>query len=113
MKRIIITIVLITFIQGLYSEKLNFCDHTLLAILCPSISSFTGTKSADFFGSFEKVSVENIFQIRNEATQNTLREAIARGETLFMSIYRITLPKRCKEGVLQAVSEFKKIEGIY
>ena len=66
-------------------EKMDFCDHTVLVVLCPTISEFDGNKCPSFFGTFEKKSVENIFRVTNEKAIKSLKEQGRK----FRSIYLI------------------------
>ena len=109
MKKIIISFIFVMCIAGLLFAELDFCDKTVLVVLRPEFSEYAGSRSADFFGSFEKVSVENIFQIHNEATIRALNE---RNPGEFRSIYKITLPTNDKAKVLEAIEELNTIEGI-
>ena len=89
-------------------DDMDFCGRTILVVLTPEVSEFTGTRSANFFGDIEIESVENIFQIHNE---NAIKALKKQGRE-FRSIYLITLPKRSKELVLAAIEELKLIKGI-
>ena len=55
MKRIILSFVLLTCIIGLLLAERDFCGKTVLVVLEPRISEFSGTRNANFFGNFEKV----------------------------------------------------------
>ncbi|MCL2063842.1 MAG: hypothetical protein FWG98_05675, partial [Candidatus Cloacimonetes bacterium] len=100
--------IFMTILTSFLFAELDFCDRTVLVVLEPSFSEYTGTRDASFFGSFEKDSVENIFQIHNQAAINVLEE---RGVE-FRSIYLITLPTHDKTKVLEAIEELRRIAGI-
>ncbi|MCL2065466.1 MAG: S8 family serine peptidase, partial [Candidatus Cloacimonetes bacterium] len=104
-----ILIALLSFIIGNLFGGYDFCDRTILVTLEPEYSHYTGALEASFFGSFEKDSVENIFQIHNEAAINALN---SRSPGQFRSIYLITLPRNDKAKVLEAIDELNTIEGI-
>ncbi|MCL2065360.1 MAG: S8 family serine peptidase [Candidatus Cloacimonetes bacterium] len=109
MKKLLFAIILVVCLTGLLFAELDFCDKTVVVVLKPSHSEFTGSRNADFFGDFEKVSVENIFQIHNESAIRALNE---RNPGQFRSIYKITLPTNDKAKVLEAIEELRTIEGI-
>ncbi|MCL2065347.1 MAG: S8 family serine peptidase [Candidatus Cloacimonetes bacterium] len=109
MRKLIFSIIFLMSLTGLLFAELDFCDKTVLVVLRPEFSEYTGSRSADFFGNFEKVSVENIFQIHNEAAIRAMNE---RNPGEFRSIYKITLPTNDKTKVLEAIEELKTIEGI-
>ncbi|MCL2064647.1 MAG: S8 family serine peptidase [Candidatus Cloacimonetes bacterium] len=108
MMKKIFTVFFMTILTSFLFAELDFCDRTVLVVLEPSFSEYTGTRDASFFGSFEKDSVENIFQIHNQAAIDVLEE---RGVE-FRSIYLITLPTQDKRKVLEAIEELRLIQGI-
>ncbi|MCL2065740.1 MAG: S8 family serine peptidase [Candidatus Cloacimonetes bacterium] len=108
MMKKIFTVFFLTILASFLFAELDFCDRTVLVVLEPSFSEYTGTRDASFFGSFEKDSVENIFQIHNQAAINVLEESGVE----FRSIYLITLPTHDKTKVLEAIEELKTIDGI-
>ena len=107
-RSIFIFLIVMCFTSFLFAE-LDFCDRTVLVVLTPAFSEYAGSRNAEFFGNFEKESVENIFQIHNEAAIRALNE---RSPGEFRSIYKITLPTNDKAKVLSAIEELKTIEGI-
>ena len=86
----------------------DFCGKTILVVLEPSISHYTGTLDISFFGSNKIKSVKNIFQITNQTAIDAL---IEQGRE-FRSIYKITLHEDSKAGVLSVINDIKKIKGV-
>ena len=60
MKSIFVLFVLFSCIIGHLYGELDFCGRTILVVLEPRISHYTGTLDASFFGNFEKDSIENL-----------------------------------------------------
>ncbi|MCL2065758.1 MAG: hypothetical protein FWG98_15495 [Candidatus Cloacimonetes bacterium] len=92
---------IVCFTNFLFSD-VEFCDHTVLVVLESSLSGYSRSLvDESFFGDFEKVSIENIFQIHNENAINALNEKAERnGKNDFRSIYKITLLYKDKAKVL-------------
>ena len=108
MKKNVMLIILMSCIILTLFAELDFCCKTIIVVLEPSISHYTGTVDASFFGSFEKVSVENIFRIHNE---NAIQSLNSRSPKEFRSIYLITLPTDDKSNVLKVIEELKTVTG--
>jgi len=122
MKRLILFLLLTTLLFGLLSadfeEKIlsnatiedNFHGSRVLVVLDKSISDFNKEHDAQLFGSFEKISVQDISQIDSEEVIDIITETIGEGE--FRQIFQITLPGDDKQQVLNAIAILETIEGI-
>ena len=64
-KNFLLTILIITLTMVLHGS-LEYCDHTVIVVLLPEISSFDSNLDESFFGKFKKVSVEHITHIYDE-----------------------------------------------
>ena len=109
MKQFLLTVLFLACISSIFTTEFDFCDSTVIVVLRPEYSDFNTSRSADFFGSFEKESVENIFLVHSEAAIQALNKS-RRGS--FRSIYKITLPTNDKSQVLAAIEELNQIEGV-
>ena len=109
MKKTILVFILIAGLSYFLFCDTDFCDQTVLVVLNPKMSEFNGSLDISFFGTFAKVSVENIFQIHDHDLISNLT-SIPGYE--FRSIYMITLPSQSKALVLSAIEELMTIEGI-
>ena len=112
MKKVLLITIFLILMTGLFSDEYDFCDHTLLVVLTPEMSSFDNSLDESFFGNFPKTSVENISLIYDENAILRLTQSISRGEIEFNSIYEITLPTNDHSKVLEAIEELNQIEGI-
>ena len=132
MKKIILIITLLTCFAGILladdearlqelKERLgidpnrDFCGRKIIVFLEPWLSDPRKTLVNDsFFGTFDKLSVENITIFTEESVIQRFEERDAlRGEKIFGSTFIITLPQDCKIKVLEAIEELRMIEGIY
>ena len=108
MKKEYIIIVLIIWITSLLFAEADFCGRTVLVVLEPSISHYTGSVDQEFWGNIDILSYENIFELHCEEAIKVLEEE----ERGFRSIYLLTLPIDDQENVLQVIRELKKIQGV-
>ena len=113
-KKITVILFILFCIAYIFSSELDFCGKTILVVLEPRLSDYSKSLvSDDFFGTFEKESVENISIITNEEAIKVLETRLDEsGQSTFKAIYKITLPQDDKAKVLEAIEELKQIEGI-
>jgi len=122
MKKSILFLLLTTLLFGLLSadfeQKIyssatigdNFHGSRVLVVLDKNISDINKPHSAKLFGSFQKISIEDISQIHNPEVITVIEETLGREE--FRQIFKITLPNDDKQNILNAISELEQIEGI-
>ena len=108
MRKIIMTIILAVLWANMLSAEWDFCGKSLLVVLEPSISSFSGSLDKSFFGDIEIESVENISRIHDKEAIKVILEA----KTVYKSIYKVTLPKDDKEIILSTIEAIKRISGV-
>jgi len=101
-------IILAVLWANMLSAEWDFCGKSLLVVLEPSISSFSGSLDKSFFGDIEIESVENISRIHDKEAIKVILEA----KTVYKSIYKVTLPKDDKEIILSTIEAIKRISGV-
>ena len=109
MKKVFTSIILLIFTINFLIAELDYCDKTVLVVLKPEVSSYTGTRSLSFFEGVDFSSVENIFQI---TCQETIDVITSREGYEFRSIYRITLSTHSKANVQEAVEIISSLDGV-
>jgi len=88
----------------------DFHGSNVLVVLDKNISGFNKIHDEKLFGSFDKISVQDIFTINSQEVMDAIIEAKGEGE--FRQIFQITLPYDDKKEVLNAIAELETIEGI-
>jgi len=122
MRRFILFLILFSFIFRLmnanFEQKIfsnatiedSFHESRVLVVLDKNISGFNKIHDEKLFGSFEKLSIQDIFPVYNEEVKDAIIESIGEGE--FRQIFQINLPTVDKQEVINAIVALEKIEGI-
>ena len=80
-KKCLLVVLSIVCTMSVLNAELDFCDKSVLVVIKPQYSSFTGSLDDTYFGTFEKESIQNIFQIHN-IDEMMVSERGTTGETL-------------------------------